>query len=175
MKNLEFHWLILKMDETTAKKRSPCLLSWFSTKGKTGRRITLQRCFCRSRYFTVILYYGRTWRILSFSGWYWELTKRRPIMVGLPSLLILHQMYDWKMDNSSAMLLPLTILYRSIVLCKDMKNLEFQWLILKIDETAAKKWSAYFPCWFSTKGKTRRRITLQRSICRSQYFRNLEV
>jgi len=39
-----------------------------------------------------------------------------------------------------------------------MKNLEFQWLILKIDETAAKKPSACLRCWFSTKGKTRRRI-----------------
>ena len=40
---------------------------------------------------------------------------------------------NWKTNNSSAILLLLTILYRSIVLCWDMKNLKFQWLILKFD------------------------------------------
>ena len=77
MKNLEFQWLILKIDETAAKKRSACLLCWFATQGTTGRQITLQRSFCRSRYFTVLLYYARTWRISSFTGLYWKLTKWR--------------------------------------------------------------------------------------------------
>jgi len=77
MTNLEFQWLILKIDETAAKKWSACLLCWFSTKGKTRRRITLQRSICCSRYFSVLLYYVRTWRISSFSGWYWKSTKRR--------------------------------------------------------------------------------------------------
>ena len=67
-------------------------------------------------------------------------------MVGMPSLLIRHQRYDWKMDNSSTIILPLTILDSFIVLCYDMKNLGFQWLILKIDETAAKKWSTCLRC-----------------------------
>ena len=110
MKNLEFQWLILKIDQRAAKKGLACLLCWFATKYKTGRWITLQRFFC------------------------------------------------------------LTKLYRSIVLCWNMKNLEFQWLILKIDETAAKKWLACPLCWFSTKVQSGRRITLQRSFSRSRYF-----
>ena len=77
MQNLESQWLILKIDEMAAKKRSACLLCWFATQGMTGRRITLQRCFCRSRYFTILLYYVRTWRISSFSGLYWKLMKWR--------------------------------------------------------------------------------------------------
>ena len=69
MKNLEFQWL-MKIDEMAADKQSACLHCWFATKGTTGRQITLHRSFCRSRYFTVLLYYARTWRISSFSGWY---------------------------------------------------------------------------------------------------------
>ena len=109
--NLEFQWLILKIDEMAAKKWSACLLCWFSTRGTPGRRITLQRSFCRSRYFTILLHYVRTCRISSFSGLYWKLTKRRQ-----------------------------------------------------------NKWLACPLCWFSTKGKTGRWITIQRSFCRSRYL-----
>ena len=77
MNNSEFQWLTLKIDETAAKKWSACLLCWFSTKGKTGRRITLHGSICHSRYFTVLLSYVRICWISSFSGWYWKLTKRR--------------------------------------------------------------------------------------------------
>ena len=59
------------------KKRSACLRCWFATEGTTGRHITLHRSFCCTRYFTVLLYYARTWRISSFSSLYWKLTKRR--------------------------------------------------------------------------------------------------
>ena len=75
MKNLEFQWLILKIDENAAKQWSAGLLCWFSTKGTTGQQITLQRSFCCSRYFSLLLCYDRTWRNSSFSGWYWKLTK----------------------------------------------------------------------------------------------------
>ena len=153
-----------------AEKRSACLRCWFATEGTIGSRITLHYCWCRSRYFTILLFYVRTWRISSFSGLYWKLTKRRQKTVGMPSLLIRHPRYDWKTDNSSGILLPLTILYRSILLCLVIKNLEFQWLILKIDETAAKKRSACLLCWFATNGTTGRQITLQRSYCLSRYF-----
>ena len=67
-------------------------------------------------------------------------------MVGVPSMLILHQRYDSKTNNSLAIHLLLTILKRFIVLCQDMTNLEFQWLILKITKTAAKKPSVCLRC-----------------------------
>ena len=171
MRNLEFQWLILKIDENAANKWSACLLCWFSTKGTSGIRITLQRSFCRSRYFTVLFYYAKTWRISSFSGLYWKLTKRRQKKRSacLICWFSTKGKTGWRITLQPSICRSryfTDLLYYARTW---RISLSFSGLYWKLTKRRQKNGRPAF-CWFSTKGTTGRQITLQRSFCRSRYF-----